>query len=175
MAEPFAQMLSGGRPNSLGRTIEVVDVVLADPDRFGELFDCYRSANAVVRLRTSNAMKRVEAARHDLLAPYIDRFIAEIGPLDQASAQWTLAQRFGRLAGGMRPEQRAGAQKLMQRNLAGHDDWIVLRASMGTPADRAARDDALKNWLLPHLHSLAGDGRTTVALRAAKSLKALGA
>ena len=90
MAETFEQMLTGGHPNSLGRTVEVVDIVLSDTDRFGELFDCYRSQDEVVRLRTSSAMKRVEAERHDLLLPYIDRFIGEIGELDQASAQWTL-------------------------------------------------------------------------------------
>ncbi len=62
-------MLTGGHPNSLGRTKEVVEMVLADPDRFDELFGCYASEDEVVRLRTSNAVKRVEAARHDLLVP----------------------------------------------------------------------------------------------------------
>ena len=38
------------------------------------------------RTCTSNAMKRVEAEQHDLLVPYIDRFIEQIGALDQASA-----------------------------------------------------------------------------------------
>lgn len=30
-------MLAGGHPNSLGRTMEVVDVVLAQPEQFEEL------------------------------------------------------------------------------------------------------------------------------------------
>lgn len=90
-------MLSGGHPNSLGRTDEVVELVIAQPARFKELFHCYQSDDAVVRLRTSSAMKRVEAANHALLIPWIDRFIDEIGALDQASAQWTLAQLFVRL------------------------------------------------------------------------------
>ena len=63
MAEAFEDMLTGGHPNSLGRTVEVVEMVLANPDRFDELFNCYKSDNAVVRLRTSNAMKRIEAER----------------------------------------------------------------------------------------------------------------
>ena len=38
MSEPFVDMLTGGHPNSLGRTIEVVDQVLATPDRIDELY-----------------------------------------------------------------------------------------------------------------------------------------
>ena len=35
--ETFAAMLTGGHPNSLGRTVEVVDRVLADQRRLREL------------------------------------------------------------------------------------------------------------------------------------------
>lgn len=103
-------MLRGGHPNSLGRTVEVVEAVVSDPALFDELFGCYRSDDPVVRLRTSSAMKRIETQRHDLLVPYLDRFIDEIGALDQASAQWTLAQLFARLADDM-PRHSASARR----------------------------------------------------------------
>ena len=83
MPESLEEMLTGGHSNSLGNTVEVVEIVLASPSRFDELFGCYRSSDEVVRLRMSNAMKRIEAERHDLLVPYVDRFISEIGELDQ--------------------------------------------------------------------------------------------
>ena len=57
---PFEARLSGGHPNSLGDTVKVVEEVLKQPKRFKELFDCYLSDDEVVRLRTSNAMKRRE-------------------------------------------------------------------------------------------------------------------
>ena len=142
--EAFESMLTGGHPNSLGRTIEVVDTVLANPDRMAELFACYESRDEVVRLRTSNAMKRVEAERRDLVVLYIDRLINEIGDLDQASAQWTLAQLFGRLVGDMNDLQRAGAIAIMQRNLAEHQDWIVLNTTIETLAQWAKKDAELK-------------------------------
>ncbi len=166
-------MLTGGHPNSLGRTVDVVDAVLAAPERFEELFGCYRSADEVVRLRTSSAMKRVEAERHDMLVPYIDRFIGEIGELDQASAQWTLAQLFQRLAGDFTGLQRKGALKILQRNIAEHGDWIVLNTTMETLGDWAGADAALKKWLRPHLKRLAGDARKSVAGRARKLLARL--
>lgn len=175
MTERFEDMLSGGHPNSLGRTVEVVDIVLADPNRFDELFSCYNSADTVVRLRTSSALKRVEAERRDLLTPYIDRLIDEIGALDQASAQWTLAQLFDRLAGEMTAAQRSGALKIMKRNLAKHEDWIVLNTTIDTLARWAGDNAALAKWLRPHLERLSRDTRKSVASRASKKLKSLGA
>lgn len=170
MAEAFEAMLSGGHPNSLGRTVEVVDIVLASPERFDELYRCYGSDDEVVRLRVSNAMRRVEALRHDLLVPYLDRFIDEIGMLDQASAQWTLAKLFEALEPDMTPEQRAGALAIMQRNLIGHDDWIVLNNSMEVLFAWSADDQALRDWLRPQLERLASDSRRSVAGRARKLL-----
>ena len=166
-------MLSGGHPNSLGRTVEVVEAVLATPARFEELFNCYKSDDEVVRLRTSNALKRVEAERHDLLVPFIDRLINEIGALDQASAQWTLAQLFDRLSVDMSRSQKSGALKIMKRNLSSHDDWIVLNASIETLSSWAEGDKRLKLWLKPHLERLSEDKRKSVASRAHKKLQKL--
>ncbi len=174
MTEPFQDMLAGGHPNSLGRTVEVVELVLSEPERFDELFRCYESEDEVVRLRTSNAMKRVEAERHDLLVPYVDRFIEQIGALDQASAQWTLAQLFDRLSSDMNDGQRKAATDIMKRNLKSHDDWIVLNATMETLSKWASKDWALAKWLKPHLDRLSADSRKSVASRASKKLKALG-
>lgn len=166
-------MLTGGHPNSLGNTVEVVDLVLSDPERFDELFGCYGSEDDVVRLRTSNAMKRIEAERRDLLVPYIDRFIDEIGTLDQASAQWTLAQLFDRLSEELSKDQRKAAIAIMKRNLKGHDDWIVLNATIETLSKWAGKDAALAKWIRPHLERLSKDSRKSVASRATKKLNAL--
>lgn len=168
-------MLTGGHPNSLGRTVEVVGIVLNDPGRFCELFSCYASTDEVVRLRVSSAMKRIEAENRSLLIPYIDRFIGEIGDLDQASAQWTLAQLFDRLKADMSPAQRAGALAVMKRNLAGHNDWIVLNHTMETLARWARSNTELKQWLAPHLNRLAADKRKSVATRARRKQAELAA
>ncbi len=173
MAEPFEAMLTGGHPNSLGRTEEVVEQVLAQPERFDELFDCYRSEDAIVRMRTSSAMKRVEARNHALLVPYVDRFISQIGKLDQPSAQWTLAQLFDRLTRDMNEEQKAAALVIMKRNLASHHDWIVLNTTMEILSSWATGDEALRGWLKPHLERLSLDSRKSVAKRARKACSSL--
>jgi hypothetical protein len=142
-----------------------VELVLAKPERFADLFRCYESEDEIVRLRTSNAMKRIESERHDLLVPYIDQFINEIGQINQASAQWTLAQLFERLSPKLSEEQRNSAVALMKRNLEVHDDWIVLNATKETLSNWAKSDASLRNWLRPHLERLSRDSRKSVARR----------
>jgi len=53
----FEKSLKGGHPNSLGNTLEVVDVVLGNTDKMEDLFLCYQSDEETVRLRTSNASR----------------------------------------------------------------------------------------------------------------------
>ena len=65
MSEGFEAMLTGGHPNSLGRTMEVVDIVLADRAKLADLYQCYFSSDEVVRLRVSSAMKRVTIEHPD--------------------------------------------------------------------------------------------------------------
>ncbi|WP_420640681.1 hypothetical protein [Candidatus Leptofilum sp.] len=69
----FELMLKGGHPNSLGRTVVVVEMVLADRARVGELYTCYQSEDAVVRLRTSNALKRISSEQPEWLVPHLER------------------------------------------------------------------------------------------------------
>ena len=73
MVERFEATFTGGHPNSLGRMIEMVDTVLADPGRFDGFFACYSNADEGIRLRVTNATARVEKQRHDLLVPHLNR------------------------------------------------------------------------------------------------------
>ena len=166
----FEQRLTGGHPNSLGNTVEIVEEVLKDNHLFDELFNCYFSEDEVVRLRTSNAMKRVCKANKELLLPYLDRFLTEISQIDQASTQWTLSQLFGMLQREMSDTQIAQAVEIMKKNLETHTDWIVLNATMDTLEKWAKKDGDLKAYLLPHLERLRTDERKSVSGRAKKIL-----
>lgn len=173
MRATFETMLKGGHDGVLGRTINVVRMVLAEPGRLGDLLGCDASADPVVRLRTSNAPKRVAAERRDLLLPFIGRLITEVGPLDQAAARWTLAQLSDRRAPDMDARQRAAATHLMARNLEASDDWIVLNARMDTLSAWSASDADLATWLRPHPARLARGRRKSVASRAGRHLSAM--
>ena len=165
-------MLTVGHHNSLGRTVEVVDIVLSDTNKLNELYRCYFSTNEVVRLRTSNALKRISKKHPEWLIPYIDKFLNEISTIPQPSAQWTLADLFLSLSQHMSDEQQAEAKSILKHNLESSNDWIVLNNTMQTLAECARNDSELKQWLIPQLNRLSKDSRKSVAGRA-KKLKAI--
>ena len=172
-SESFEEMLTGGHPNSLGRTIEVVDMVLANSTRLLDLYNCYFSADEIVRLRTSNAIKRISLENPEWLIPYIDKLISEISDINQPSAQWTLANLFQTLSVFMSETQRNKAKNILQKNLETYTDWIVLNNTMETLSKWAKNDSILKECLLPHLERLAHDSRKSVSGRAKKMKTAL--
>ena len=169
--ENFEQRLTGGHPNSLGNTIEVVEQVLDNHIQFDELFNCYFSEDEIVRLRVSNAMKRICKVEKGLLIPYIDRFLTEISQIDQPSTKWTLATLFAMLDKDFTAEQLAAAKSIVKTNLVEEPDWIVLNNSMETLAKWSKSDNDLKVWLKPQLERLQNDPRNSVAKRAKKLSK----
>lgn len=170
----FEERLKGGHPNSLGNTIEVVEEVLHQPELFDNLFNCYFSDDEVVRLRVSNAMKRIGKANKPILVPYIERFLDEISKIDQASAQWTLAQLFLLLEKEMSENQLTTAKHILKRNLANHDDWIVLNMTMETLGKWSRKDTDLQLWIEPHLKRLVSDNRKSIAKKASKTANLIG-
>lgn len=173
MTESFEAMLTGGHPNSLGRTVEVVDLVLADRKRMAALYRCYSSDDEVVRLRVSSAMKRITIAHPDWTMDFMDGLQSEIAAIDQASTQWTLALLFNLTKELLSDVQRARAAEIMKNNLGGHGDWIVLNNCMQVLSEWSEEDPALGEWLRPELERLSGETRKSVAGRARKLLAKL--
>ena len=169
----FEQRLTGGHPNSLGATVEIVEEVLADRSRLEELFNCYWSEDETVRLRVSNAMKRIAAAEHDWLLPYLDRLLKDVSLIDQPSAQWTLSQLFLTYTRDLDDRQRAKATEIMRRNLTESTDWIVLTQTMNTLTRWATKDNSIGKWLRPRLEELSQDERKSVRGRAVKMIALL--
>ena len=173
MTEDFETMLTGGHPNSLGRTVEVVDAVLSSRHRLADLFQCYFSADEVVRLRVSSAMKRVTTAHPEWTMEFMDRLLGEIAEIDQASTQWTLAILFDLTKQLLSQEQKFRALEIMKTNLAEHNDWIVLNTTMQVLFEWSGEDAELREWLKPQFKRLVKDKRKAVAGRASKLLVAI--
>lgn len=173
MSERFEEVLTGGHPNSLGRTLEVVDAVLSDRSMLRELYHCYFSDDEVVRLRVSSAMKRVTNAHPEWTMDFIDGLHSDIAAIDQASTQWTLALLFDLTKHLQTEEQRTRSVEIMKRNLAEHNDWIVLNNSMQVLFEWSRDDPGLRSWLKPHLERLQHESRKSVAGRAKKLLAEL--
>ena len=167
------EALSGGHPNSLGNTIQVVERVLREPNLFKSLFECYSSDDEVVRMRVSNAMKRVARANRSLVLPYIDRFLDEVSAIDQASAKWSLAQLFLILQNDLSASQRRKATEIMIHNLKHHSDWIVLNMTLETLGKWARKDPGIRTQIVSRVRTLMQDPRKSVSKKASKTMALL--
>lgn len=168
----FEAQLTGGHPNSLGNTLNVVDEVLENKNKLQSLFDCYKSTNAVVRLRVSNAIKRICKEKPEWIAEHLNDLTGFISKIDQASTKWTLSTLFMWLDDYMTQEHREMAIKIMKDNLL-YDDWIVQNTTAESLAHFARSNDTLKQWLQPKLEILLKSRHKSVANRAKKILSTL--
>jgi hypothetical protein len=139
-------MLSGGHRNSLGRTREVVEIVLGDRARLGELFDCVMDADELVRMRAGDALEKVCRERPVWFLPYVERLLGEVGGIAQPSVMWHVAQMLAQLHGRLSDAQARRAAELLKRNLVGSGDCIVLNVTMDVLADWAQSDTDLAVW-----------------------------
>lgn len=170
---PFADMLTGGHPNSLGRTEEVVGIVLTDHGRLDELFATMADPDEVVRMRVGDALEKVCRERPSWFVPHIDHIIGDLGTIDQPSVQWHVAQMLCHLHDDLPEDQAQRALRLLQRNLTGSTDWIVLNVTMDVLTEWSASDSSLAGWLTPELERLRQDKRKSVARRASMRLAEL--
>lgn len=166
-------MLRGGHPNSLGRTAEVVDMVLADPALLTKLFDTIEDQDDLVRLRVGDALEKVCREEPEWFVPHVDRVLGDLGQIDQPSVQWHVAQILHHLRGELSEDHAQRATKLLQRNLSTSSDWIVLNVTMDVLTQWAGRDAQLAGWLMPELERLRQDTRKSVAKRAGDRLNEL--
>jgi hypothetical protein len=167
----FEIALTGGHPNSLGNTILVVQEILQNNKRIQELFDCYFSSDEIVRLRVSNAFKRIAKEKPELVVPFLDSFIAKISKINQASTQWTFAQLFMILDKFVSEKQRQEVIQILKNNLINCTDWIVLNFTMEALVGYSQKYLELKPWLKLQLERLSKDSRKSVSNRAVKYLK----
>ena len=170
MINHYEELLTGGHPNSLGNTEMVVAEVLQDHDKFADLYDCYQSPDAVVRLRVSSAMQRICRAKPDWILGYMDKIQSEIANLDQPSAKWTLAKMFMWLDSSLTDKQTQRAIEIMKHNLETDLDWIVQNTTAESLAHFAKSDPNLRDWLIPQLHKMTSSKHNSVARRAHKLL-----
>jgi hypothetical protein len=174
MSMDFVSMLSGGHPNSLGHTEEVVKIVLNTPDRIDELYAAYDSEDEVVRLRVSSSFKRIFLAHPEWFKKWYVKFSKRVLKLQQPSALWTYALLCLRLEDQLTPKNKLDAIDKLKEILTTCDDWIVTNNTIETLGHWAIEDPGLRKWLKPKLKKYAQDRRKSVAKKTEKVQSSLG-
>lgn len=159
-------VLGGGNPRSLGKTDEIVKLVLQKPATLPELFECLFASDEIVRMRAGDALEKVCRERPEWFEPFIDRLLDEIALIDQPSVQWHLVQMLGEVE--LSTAQKSKAVAILKRNLEHATDWIVLNYSLEVCAQFARQDAALRDYFIEQLKRYREYPLKSVAKRAAK-------
>lgn len=133
----ISEMLAGGNPRTLGKTEEVIKLVLAQRALLNELFNCLFLADEVVRMRASDALEKICRQKTGWLVPYKEKLLNEVPKIRQASVQWHLAQILSEIE--LSPREQARAITLLKNNLQTMDDWIVTNLTLESLATFARK------------------------------------
>ncbi len=166
----FIATLSGGKPNSLGRTEEVVRIVQGDRRLLRRLFAALESGDELVRLRVGDALEKICREQPEWFVPHFDRILA-MGRIDQPSLQWHTAQIVTQMP--LNPSQRRRAVNWLWRSLDRTDDWIVIAETLTALVRFAETRPAVRDRLPSVLRRYQRDRRPAVARRATKLLDQL--
>ena len=169
----FEQSLKGGHPNSLGNTLEVVDVVLGNTDKMEDLFLCYQSDDETVRLRTSNAFKRIFRAKPELFNKWKQRFIKEVAEIDQPSAKWTTIQILNELFDQLDEKEKTQSVEICLRYLRNEEDWIVINQSLNFMRNHLEQFDSKDPEMMKLLNLFVDEERKSISKNAEKIIKIL--
>jgi len=91
------KMLCGGDRRSIGRSDEVVQIILLQPEEFDNLFQGFYDPDPIIKMRTADAVEKITAQKPDLLTPYKQNIMGLIEKTGQMEVQWHLVQILPRL------------------------------------------------------------------------------
>ena len=86
-----------GDLRSIGKSPEVVELVLGDPDLFEEVFFGMVHEDPGVRMRAADAAEKITRKKPEFLRPYKTDLIQKVLLQEQQEVRWHVAQMIARL------------------------------------------------------------------------------
>jgi hypothetical protein len=176
MAQPnairfqIAAILEGSDRRSIGRSDEVVRLVLKQPKLFRELIQCLWHDDPVVRMRAADAAEKVSAQNPRLLARYKSQLLGLLGETEQIELRWHLAQMVPRLKLTAAERQRTAAA--LRRYLDDRSS-IVRTFALQALVELSQSDQALRSETKQLLETALRSGTAAMKARARKLLQQL--
>ena len=166
----IADLLRGGDRRSIGKSDEVAKLVLSEPRRFSELFQCLWHEDPVVRMRAADAAEKVSVTRPELLKPYKRDLLGLLVEAEQIELRWHLALMVPRLE--LNRSERERAASALQHYLDDRSSIVKTFALQGL-ADLARKDSSLLELARRTIEERLRTGTAAMKARARKLLKEL--
>ena len=139
--DKISARLDGADRRSIGRSDEVVRLVLKDPKLFRELIACFWHENPVVRMRAADAAEKVSAQKLRLLDRYKSQLLGLLAEATQIELRWHLAQMVPRLKLTARERQRAA---VALRHYLDDRSSIVRTWALNSLVELSRHDESLR-------------------------------
>lgn len=166
----LVEMLKGGDRRSIGKANDVVDMVLADPELFAEVFEAMLHADPVVRMRAADAVEKISARHPEYLLPFKTRLLRQVAKIDQQEVRWHVAAMFSRLE--LTRADRRAVVKILNQYLT-DKSRIVKTFAMQALADLALQDSELIPSIYAQIEELTRTGSPAMHSRGRKLLAKL--
>jgi HEAT repeat protein len=165
-------MLTGGDRRSIGRANAVVALVREHPSLLGALVEGLEDGDALIRMRTADALEKVSIEHPEWLAPYKKRLLRIAAVASQQEVRWHMAQLLPRLA--LTPTERRKAVRLLMK-YGGDASSIVRTLTLQALVELSPGDEKLRRHVVDLLRSALRTGTPAMKSRARKLLEQVGA
>lgn len=165
------KMLEGGDRRSIGRSNEVVALVLEKPELFDVLMSGIGLPDPLVRMRCSDAAEKVTVLHPEYLRPYKRTLIEDYSRIEQKEVRWHVVAMLARLP---LTKNEHGRVVDLLLSYTGDRSSIVKTFAMQALADLAKRDENLRPRVLRHIEALCRIGTPAMRSRGKRLLSELG-
>lgn len=166
--QPIALLLRGSDRRSIGRSNEVVQLVLREPRRFADLIKCLWNDDPLVRMRAADAAEKISVAKPGLLKPFKVELLGLLCETEQIELRWHLALMLPRLTltGLERDRAVAGLQRYLEDRSS-----IVRTCALQALVELSRRDSSLRELARKTLEGSLRTGTAAMKARSRKLLK----
>jgi len=165
------QKLRGDDLRSIGKADEVVQDILNDPSLFKEVFEGMLNKDAVIRMRSADAIEKVSVKHPEYLQPFKSKLINQIPKIEQQEVRWHVAQMFSYIK--INKTERDKIIKILLSYIETDESKIVKTFSMQTLADLAKKDEQIKPKIINLIKGMIKNGSPAIISRGKKLLKQL--
>ena len=164
------QKLTGGDRRSIGNVANVIHDVKKTPDLFAVLIEGLDMDDALVRMRSADAIEKISADQPDLLQPFKKPIIRLACESHQQEVRWHMAQIIPRLV--LTNREKSQVVDILFEYLEDKSK-IVVTFSLQALSDFAADDKKLRPRVIGILNELTLSGSPAIKSRGRKLLKKL--
>lgn len=167
-SQTISALLKGGDRRSIGRSNQVVTLVLRAHRRFAELVECLWSDDPIVRMRAADAVEKASSVQPELLKPHKAELLGLLTEAEQIELRWHLAQMIPRLP--LTKTERLRAAQTLQHYLEDRSS-IVRTFALQALADLSRSDAMLRPLVKEILEQSIVRGTAAMRARARRLLK----